>query len=271
MSRILAAQNPGRVHSSPDALAILLSSLGTEFAADQVSDRRREDGVSNATINRELALLSAAINFYNKEYLETLPNPTRGRKLREPEARIRWLSHAEADRLIEAAKGAQRASHLADFISLAIHTGCRSGELLGLQWSRVDLQERLIRLEGEHTKAGKRRSVPLNDNAYRTLLSRANFRATHCPDSPWVFASKKGQRIQSIKRSFATACRRVGIEDFRIHDLRHTCAAWLVTAGVALPEVRDLLGHGSVTMTEKYAHLSPDNVRRAVAVLTARN
>jgi len=233
-------------------------------------DRRSEEGVTNATINRELSLLSAAINFYNKEHMEALPNPTKGRKLREPEARIRWLSHEEADRLIAAAQGAQRAPHLADFIVLALHTGCRSGELLGLQWSRVDMKERLIHLEGEHTKAGKRRSVPLNSEAHRALLARANVRATHCPGSPWVFANETGQRIQSVKRSFATACRRAGIEDFRIHDLRHTCAAWLVSAGVALPEVRDLLGHSSITMTEKYAHLSPDNVRRAVAVLTSR-
>jgi integrase len=104
--------------------------------------------VSNATINRELSLLSAAINFYNKEHMEALPNPTKGRKLREPEARIRWLSQGEADRLIEAARRSPRAGHLADFILLALHTGCRSGELLGLQWSRVDMQQRLIRLEG---------------------------------------------------------------------------------------------------------------------------
>jgi integrase len=60
------------------------------------------------------------------------------------------------------------------------------------------------------------------------------------------------------------ACSTAGIEDFHIHDLRHTCAAWLVTAGVPLPEVRDLLGHGSITMTERYAHLAPENVREAV-------
>lgn len=230
-------------------------------------NRRIAEGVANATINRELSVLSAAINFYNKEQLETLPNPTRGRKLREPEARIRWIAYAEADRLLAAAGEASRAPHLADFIALALHTGCRSGELLGLEWARVDLQQRLIHLEGIHTKAGKRRSVPLNNEAYRALLSRANFRATHCPDTPWVFASATGQRLQSVKKSFATACHQVGIEDFRIHDLRHTCAAWLVSAGVALPEVRDLLGHSTITMTEKYAHLSPDNVRRAVAVL----
>ena len=71
----------------------------------------------------------------------------------------------------------------------------------------------------------------------------------------------------SVKRSFTTACRQANIENFRIHDMRHTCAAWLVTAGISLPEVRDLLGHASITMTEKYAHLAPDNVRRAVETL----
>ena len=77
------------------------------------------------------------------------------------------------------------------------------------------------------------------------------------------------ERIRDVKRSFGTACRRARIEDFRFHDLRHTCAAWLVSAGVPLTEVRDLLGHSSVKVTERYAHLAPENVRAAVAVLDA--
>jgi integrase len=70
-----------------------------------------------------------------------------------------------------------------------------------------------------------------------------------------------------VKKAFTSACQGAGIRDFRIHDLRHTCAAWLVSAGVSLPEVRDLLGHTTVKMTERYAHLAPENVRVAVSVL----
>jgi len=229
--------------------------------------RQQEEGVSNATVNREMALLSAAINYYNKEYLETLPNPTRGRKLKEPEARIRWLRREEADRLIEAARSEPKAEHLVDFVALAVNTGCRCNEMLGLEWSRVDLDKKLMFLEAHHTKTARRRSIPLNREACEALAARAAFRTEHCPKSPWVFCTEQGERIGSVKRSFGTACRRAGITDFRIHDLRHTCAAWLVSGGVPLAEVKDLLGHTTVLMTEKYAHLAPDNVRRAVQVL----
>jgi integrase len=73
--------------------------------------------------------------------------------------------------------------------------------------------------------------------------------------------------VQSVKRSFKIACEQAENVDFRIHDLRHTCASWLVTAGQPLHAVRDLLGHSSVQMTERYAHLSPENVRATVNVL----
>lgn len=169
--------------------------------------------------------------------------------------------------LIQAAESEPKVQHLADFIRLALHTGCHSGELLGLEWRRVNLQERLLFLEANQTKAGKRRSVPLNEMLRQAIVNRRRFRAKHCPASPWVFAREDGTRIKAVKRSFNTACRRAGIEGFHIHDLRHTCAAWLVGFGVPLTEVRDLLGHASVVVTERYAHLSPDNVRAAVARL----
>ena len=219
------------------------------------------------TINRELGLLSSAINYARREWEWDIPNPVSGRKLKEPEGRVRWITRSEADALIQAAGNEPKAPHLADFIRLALNTGCRRDELLRLEWKRVDLQAGLIHLEAHHTKSGRRRSVPLNGSARESILSRADFRTQHCPASPWVFCDRQGRRVQSIKRSWATACRRAGIQDFRIHDLRHTCAAWLVSAGVPLTEVRDLLGHSTITMTERYAHLAPENVRAAVELL----
>ena len=92
--------------------------------------------------------------------------------------------------------------------------------------------------------SGKVGSVPLNSEAREAILARARFRAEHCPASPWVFSNSEGERVASVKRSFATACRRAGIEDFSPHDLRHTCAAWLVQAGVSIREVAELLALG---------------------------
>ena len=230
--------------------------------------KRRQDGISPSTINRETALFCAAINWANRELDWQIPNPAAGRKLKEPEGRLRWITRAEAVALINAAHlDTQSRQWLPEFIRLALNTGCRKQELLGLEWRRVDLQAGLIHLEGHHTKSGKRRSVPMNMAARSAIVARAGFRAKWCPDSPWVFCDRKGERIQNVRKGFETARKRVGIEDFRIHDLRHTCAAWLVTAGVPLTEVRDLLGHSTVKMTERYAHLAPENVRAAVAVL----
>jgi integrase len=231
---------------------------------------RRSDGAEPGTINRELGLLSAAINYARTEWDWDIPNPAQGRRFSEPEGRVRWITRDVADALIQFASAEPQAPHLADFIRLALNTGCRRDELLRLEWRRVDTRAALIHLGAEDTKSGKRRSVPLNAPAREAIAARAAFRAEHCPASPWVFCDSDGKRVQSIKRSWATACRRAEIEDFRIHDLRHTCAAWLVSAGVPLTEVRDLLGHSTIRMTERYAHLAPENVRAAVARLEGK-
>lgn len=230
-------------------------------------EARREEGVSNATINRELSCLSAAINRASKLLDLDLPNPVKSSKLKEPQGRVRWITRAESEALCRSALQGKDGKLLQDFIRLALNTGCRMNELLGLEWNRVDFANQLVILEGEHTKAGKRRSIPLNKSALIALKSRMSARAEYCPDSPWVFTRKNGQKVTCLRVGFKNACARVGIGNFRIHDLRHTCAAWLVTAGVPLSEVRDLLGHSTVMMTERYAHLAPARVKAAVNLL----
>lgn len=230
------------------------------------SDYRMKEGKSNSTIRRELALLSSAINYAVREWEWDIPNPVKGRKPKKPEGRVRWITQEESETLIDVA-ARSRSKLLADFIRLALNTGCRMTELLTLEWQCVDLREGLIHLEGKVTKSGKRRTIPVNAQAREALLNLAGFRASHCPGSRWVFANPDGSRLKQIRNAFKNACRKAKIENFRIHDMRHTFAAWLVTRKVPLTVIRDLLGHGSVVMTEVYAHLAPETGREAVAVL----
>ncbi|WP_399353874.1 site-specific integrase [Thiohalorhabdus denitrificans] len=228
--------------------------------------QRQRAGAAASTVNKEIGLLSKAINHARLEWGWELPNPTSGCRLPEPEGRLRWLTKAEAARLIEAA-GRTRAPHLADLIRLGLYTGMRRGELFRLEWRRVDLQQGLVFLDPGHQKNRRRGSVPLNATARAALVSRRQWVAEHCPDSPWVFAKKDGEPLGDVKNGFASACKAAGIVDFRIHDLRHTFASWLVMSGVPLYEVRDLLRHRSITQTERYAHLAPDRLAAAAAVL----
>ncbi len=228
-------------------------------------ESRRADGVQAGTINKELNLLSAALNFAQKRLQWDVPNPVKGMRLREPEGRIRWITREQYSRLLEEAVHVR--AHLVDFIKLGVNTGMRKGEMLGLEWSRVDLKQRLVYLTSMDQKNGRYGSVPLNTEARAALLSRANHRATYCPDSPWVFCDRQGRRIQNIRKGFDSACARAGIEDFHPHDLRHTCATWLVQNGVSIREVAEILRHKTIQVTMRYAHLAPDNVRSAVEKL----
>ncbi|MDR0736135.1 MAG: site-specific integrase, partial [Zoogloeaceae bacterium] len=169
-------------------------------------------------------------------------------------------------RLVGEAESSRR-PHLPAFIRLALNTGCRRGELLGLEWDRVDFQHHKILLEAWHTKTRKRRVVPLNADAAGALLRLRAWQGAHCLSSSWVFGYDEDKHIKSFKTSWATALRRSGIENFRIHDLRHTFASWLVMQGVSIYVVRDLLGHASVTQTEIYAHLAPSQAVDAVRLL----
>lgn len=236
-----------------------LADLTPVWIRQYIRQRQRE-GAAASSINKETGLLSRAINYANQEWGYALNNPVPGLKQREPEGRVRWLTKAQAAALVAAAgQCGPRAAHLPDVITLALHTGMRKGELLGLEWARVDFVNGLIYLEAMHTKANRRRSIPINGPARAALQARLAV-----ADGPLVF---KG--VQDVKRSFGHACRLAGITNFRFHDLRHTFASWLVQAGAPLPEVRDLLGHASIEMTERYAHLAPDRLRGAVAMLEA--
>jgi integrase len=98
----------------------------------------------------------------------------------------------------------------------------------------------------------------LNAEAVAALERRKMHREQYCPSCPWVFANRHGERIANIRKGFESACEKAGITDFHPHDLRHTCAAWLVQDGVDIRVVCELLRHTSIQVTMRYAHLSLD-------------
>lgn len=174
-------------------------------------------------------------------------------KLKPSKGRSRWLTRAEEKRLLDSAT-----SHLRPIIAVAVDTGGRRGELLGLDWRSVDLDRNTVTFLD--TKNGEDRTVRLTDRARRVLVGLDSQKM-----GP-VF-TYGGKSILCVKGSFKSACRRAGIDDFRFHDLRHTFASRLVQKGIPLYEVMHLTGHKSFEMVQRYAHLGPDYQDRAIAAL----
>jgi integrase len=154
------------------------------------------------------------------------------------------------------------ADHLTPAVLLSMNTGLRRGELLKLRWSSVDITGRLLTIEGANAKSRQTRHIPLNDEAI-SVLTR------------WHEQSGDGHRVFEIATGLKTAwshlLKRAQINAFRWHDLRHHFASRLVQRGVPLNTVRDLLGHSSVAMSLRYAHLAPDQRREAVAKLNEKS
>ncbi|MGB0899603.1 MAG: site-specific integrase [Psychrobium sp.] len=198
-----------------------------------------------------------------------LPNVAEKISCREPEGRVRWITPEEANRLINEAKKIGRSPHLADFITLALNTGMRKGEMLGMEHKRIDLNNRRLLLDSMHTKTRRRRAVPLNDAALAVIHRRLQWRQSKEVISKWLFCHADGSQVVDVKNAFTSAVRKAGIEDFVVHDLRHTAASWMVMNGVDIYSVRDVLGHLDITSTQRYAHLAPENLRAAVEAINS--
>lgn len=214
--------------------------------------------LSPATVNRNLACLKC---MFNKaiQWGKLEENPFKAVKLlKENNKRLRYLEKEEILRLLS-----RCSKRLRPIVVLALNTGMRKGEILGLKWQDIDFRRGIIYLY--NTKNGEKREIPINEMVKTALL-----RTLKHPDSPYVFCNEDGKPFGNIRKSFFTAMRKSGIINFRFHDLRHTFASHLVMAGVDLNTVRELMGHKTLEMTLRYAHLSPDHKRRAVDILNKR-
>jgi len=220
--------------------------------------RERREEVSPATVNRELSGLR---NMYNRaiEWEMALKNPVKGVKFfREDEGRLRFLEKEEIKRLYDACP-----DYLKPIVALAISTGMRKGEILGLKWLDVDFRRKIITIL--KTKGQRKREIPIGLGISRLLLRQRKY-----PDSPYVFCREDGRPIGSFRKAFDRALKNAEIEDFTFHDLRHTFASHLVMRGVDLKTVQEIMGHSSFLTTLRYAHLAQSHKRKAMELFDCR-
>ena len=219
------------------------------------------------TIQHVLAIIRQV---FNKAYVFGLysgQNPVQNiKKPKSDNRRIRFLTYDEAEKLLEELQ--KRSLDLHDMALLALHCGPRAGEIFGLTWKDIDFERELITLR--HTKNNHVRHVPMTDRVKDMLKSRE-----FTKNSELVFPAQNGGKRKEISNAFERAITGLGwnkgVEDARqkivFHTLRHTCASWLVMAGVPLYTVKEYLGHQQISQTERYAHLAPDSLQQATTAL----
>ena len=230
--------------------------LNTRIIEQWQSERMKRNKPS--TVNRILATLKHMINKgvqWDMANEETLKQVRNVKLLEENNKRLRFLTVEECQRLIDCCD-----PHLKPIVTVALHTGMRKSEILNLKWEQIDLVHGFILLDT--TKNGERREIPIDS----TLIEMFS-EMPHSIESIYAFTDRDGNLYKSVKKSFSTALRKAGIRDFRLHDCRHTYASQMVMNGVDLATVKDLLGHKSLAMTMRYAHLSPRHKRKAVNIL----
>jgi integrase len=203
-----------------------------------------------------LETLGQALRMAVDEWLWLERSPMASVQLpKEPPGRVRFLSDDERERLLLAC----RESHNPDLFTitlLRLLTGCRKSELLSLRWSQVDFKRALIHLET--SKNGDARSIPLVEQAIHALREHGKVRRLN---SQWLFPRADGKAPIDIRYSWHQAFERAEVNDFKFHDLRHSCASALAASGASLLDIAQILGHRQLAMTQRYAHLSEGHVR----------
>lgn len=212
--------------------------------------------VSAASVTKELNVLKHLLRLAVEvwEYIPT--NPAHGVKPpKAPPGRLRYLQPGELRAVVEASPG-----WLRPIIALAVATGMRRSEILGLRWLDVDAKGGRILLP--QTKNNEGRIVYLNRLAIQAIESLPVSEETKSTDL--LFA---GLQPECVSMAFSRLCRGLKIEDFRFHDLRHTAASWMRMKGADIHTVAQLLGHKDLRMAARYQHLSPEFLADAVGRL----
>jgi len=225
-----------------------LTDFTNDFVKSALDTLRKEKDLADPTVNRYLSAISSVFHkSIDKGWFGIKTNPCE--KIGRGEETNRFgtsLSNDEIQRLLEACDNSV-CKALPVLFRLALATGARKGELLKLEWSDVDVERQ--RLYFRDTKNGTDRIVPVIDQAWESLMTW-----TKREDSELVFPGKNPKSGINFQKSWTKAKEEAGIENYRWHDNRHTCASHLADNGVSVMQIGAILGHKTLTMVNRYSH-----------------
>lgn len=215
---------------------------------------RKATPLSAASKNRYLATIRRILNL-SVQWGWLSAAPKLG-AFKEPKRRIRWEPQPVIAALIENL----RLPWMRDVCRVAVATGMREDELLGLLPADVDLKRATAWVRAETAKSGYARAIPLNDDAIAVLERRLKTAVNYVFERPPRKSLTPRKISQIDDRDLKRACEAIGIKDFRFHDFRHTWASWHVQAGTPLMVLKELGGWETVEMVQKYAHLAKSHL-----------
>jgi integrase len=220
-------------------------------------------GQKNSSVNRYMALVKYIFNLAERwEIIDK--NPAKNvSKLEDNNHKERYLSSEETERLLAELKNC-RSQVVPDIIEFLILTGTRKSEVVNLPWNELDLAKGAWSIPPERNKAKTLKIIPLSQATLNLLERRKG------NESEYVFPSPKtGMPYRHFHNTWDRIRKKAGIPDVRIHDLRHNFASLLINSGRSLYEVQKLLGHASISTTQRYAHLTQDTLRDATEVVSS--
>jgi integrase len=248
----------------------LLRTRVTDVTKDQVRAVHKKHASTPIQANRFVMLLSGIFGAAVDEWEIMDRNPAAKIKKFEENKRERYLSLEEIERLDVALvdhaneRGDREGAEAADAFRLLLLTGARSGELLSATWDQFDLEAGVWTKPSSHTKTKKKHVVQLSSPAVALL---EGVKARYNIGSRWVFPGRSGGHRLSLKKAWEDLRVRADIADVHIHDLRHSAASLMLSAGVPLDHVGRVLGHTQAQTTLRYAHLTDEAGKAATDAL----